>query len=82
MRLRNLEGLLNRVMYLVFTFLCATNQAKTLTFEWAFNFHKNLARKNGIGFNRLDRAKDFFLWRINLKRIKTKFLNLQHKKTT
>ena len=37
-----------------------------LTFDEAFDFHKNLARKNGIGFDKLLRR--------NLKMIKTKLL--------
>ena len=44
-------------MLLVFTFLCATNQAKALTFEGAFDFHRNLAERNKIGFEKLDKAK-------------------------
>ena len=41
----------------MFTFLCATNQANTLTFNGDFDFHKNLARKNGIGLGKLDKVK-------------------------
>ena len=44
-------------MSLVFTFLCATNQAKVLTFEGAFDLHKHLARRNKIRFEKLDKAK-------------------------
>lgn len=58
-------------MSLMFTFLCSTNQEKALTFDGAFDFHKNLARKNEIGFNKLDKAKKKKLLRINSKRIKT-----------
>ena len=43
-RLRALKGLLNYNMSLVFTFLYAINQAKTLTLEGTFDFHKKLAR--------------------------------------
>ena len=41
-----MNGLLNCSMSLVFTFLCATNQARALTFERAFDLHKNLVRRN------------------------------------
>ena len=41
----------------MFTFPCTTNQAKVFTFEGAFNFHKNLARKNKIRFENFDKAK-------------------------
>ena len=41
----------------MFTFPCATNQARALTFEGAFELHKNLARMNKIGFETLDKAK-------------------------
>ena len=41
----------------MFTFPCATNQARALTFEGAFELHKNLARRNKIGFETFDRAK-------------------------
>lgn len=58
-------------MLLMFTFSCSTNQEKALTFDGAFDFHKNLARKNEIGFNKLDKAKKKKLLRINSKRIKT-----------
>ena len=44
-------------MSLVFTFLCATNQARALTFERAFDLHKNLVRRNKMGFEGLDKAK-------------------------
>ena len=44
-------------MSLVFTFLCDTNQAKALTFEGAFDFHRKLAGRNKIGFEKLDKAK-------------------------
>lgn len=58
-------------MLLMFTFSCSTNQEKASTFDGAFDFHKNLARKNEIGFNKLDKAKKKKLLRINSKRIKT-----------
>lgn len=58
-------------MLLMFTFSCSTNQEKALSFDGAFDFHKNLARKNEIGFNKLDKAKKKKLLRINSKRIKT-----------
>ena len=41
----------------MFTFPCATNQARALTFEGAFKLHKNLARRNKIGFETFDKAK-------------------------
>ena len=41
----------------MFTFLCATNQARALTFEGAFDLFKNLAGKNKIGFEQFDKAK-------------------------
>lgn len=44
-------------MTLVFTFLCVTNQAKALTCDEAFDCHNNLARKNGIEFDKSDKAK-------------------------
>ena len=43
-------------MPLVFTILCATNQARALTFEGTFDFHKNLTRRNKTGFEKLDTA--------------------------
>ena len=42
-------------MSVVFTFLCTTNQVKTLIFDKAFEFHKNLAAKSKIGFDKLDK---------------------------
>ena len=42
---------------LVFTFPCTTNQAGALTFEGAFELHKNLARRNKIGFETFNKAK-------------------------
>ena len=44
-------------MSLVFTFLNATNQAKAMTLEGALDFHKNLARWNGIESDKLVKAK-------------------------
>ena len=41
----------------MFTFLCTTNQARALTFEEAFELHKNLAGRNKIGFKIFDKAK-------------------------
>ena len=41
----------------MFTFPCTTNQARALTFEGAFELHKNLARRNKIGFEKFDKAK-------------------------
>ena len=41
----------------MFTFPCATNQARALTFEGAFELHKNLAGRNKIGFETFDKAK-------------------------
>ena len=42
---------------MTFTFLCTTNQAKALTFEWAFDFQTKLVGKNGIGFEKLGKTK-------------------------
>ena len=39
------------------TFPYATNQAKALTFEGAFELHKNLTGRNKIGFETFDKAK-------------------------
>ena len=44
-------------MSFVFTFPCATNQARALTFEGAFELHKNLVGRNKIGFETFDKAK-------------------------
>ena len=41
----------------MFTFPYATNQAKALTFEGAFELHKNLTGRNKIGFETFDKAK-------------------------
>ena len=41
----------------MFTFPCATNQARALTFEGAFELHKNLAGRNKIGFETFDKVK-------------------------
>ena len=41
----------------MFTFRCATNQARALTFEGAFELHKNLVGRNKIGFETFDKAK-------------------------
>ena len=41
----------------MFTFPCATNQARALTFEGAFELHKNLAGRNKIGLETFDKAK-------------------------
>ena len=41
----------------MFTFPCATNQARALTFEGTFELHKNLAGRNNIGFETFDKAK-------------------------
>ena len=41
----------------MFTFLCATNQARALTFEGAFELHKNLVGRNKIGFETFDKGK-------------------------
>ena len=41
----------------MFTFPCATNQARALTFEGAFELHKNSAGRNKIGFETFDKAK-------------------------
>lgn len=55
----------------MFTFLCATSQAKTLTLDETSDFHQNLARGKGIGSNRLDKVKrkDFI---VSLKMIMMK----------
>ena len=79
--LRDLWGLLNCSLSLVFAFSCTTNQAKALTFEGAFDFQTNLAKRNKIGFQELDKAKKKKLFRINLRRIKTKHLNLRQQET-
>ena len=54
---RDLSGLLNCNLSLVFTFTCATNQARALTFEGAFELHKNLVERNKIGFETFDKTK-------------------------
>ena len=41
----------------MFTFPCTTNQARALTFEGAFELHKNLAGRNKIGFETFDKTK-------------------------
>ena len=41
----------------MFTFPCATNQARALTFERTFELHKNLAERNIKGFETFDKAK-------------------------
>ena len=41
----------------MFTFPCATNQARALTFEGTFELHKNLAGRNKIGLETFDKAK-------------------------
>ena len=41
----------------MFTFSFTTNQSRALTFEGAFELHKNLAEKNKIGFETFDNAK-------------------------
>ena len=41
----------------MFTFTCTTNQARALSFEGAFDFHINLARRNKIGFEKFDKDK-------------------------
>ena len=41
----------------MFTFPCATNQARALTFEGTFELHKNLAGRNNKGFETFDKAK-------------------------
>ena len=51
------EDLLNCNLSLVFTFSCTTNQARALTFEGAFELHKNLAGTNKIGFETFNKAK-------------------------
>ena len=65
----------------MFTFLCATNQAKALTFNGAYDFHKILARKNRIGFDKWDKAKKTFFIENIRERIKTKLLNLRQMET-
>ena len=45
--LRALWGLLNCSKSLVFTFLCATSQAKALTLKGTWEFHTNLVGKSG-----------------------------------
>ena len=41
----------------MFTFPCATNQARALTFEGTFELHKNLAGRKIKGFETFDKAK-------------------------
>ena len=41
----------------MFTFPCATNQVRALTFEGVFELHKNLVGRNKIGFEAFDNAK-------------------------
>ena len=41
----------------MFTFPCATNQARAITFEWAFELHKNMAGRKKIGFETFEEAK-------------------------
>ena len=41
----------------MFTFPCATNQAKAVTFEGTFELHKNLAGMNIKGFETFDKAQ-------------------------
>ena len=41
----------------MFTFPCTTNQARALTFEGAFELHKNLAGRNKIGFETFGKTK-------------------------
>ena len=48
-----LKGLLNCSMSLVFTFLCATSQVKTMTLEGTLDFHKKLAGWKGIVFDKM-----------------------------
>lgn len=43
-------------MLLVFTFICATNQAQ-VTLERTLDFNKNLVGWKGIEYNELDKAK-------------------------
>ena len=64
---------------MVFAFLCATNKTNALTFGRTFDFHKNLARRNKEGFDKLDKPRKRILQRMNPKRIKTKFLNLHRR---
>ena len=74
--LRALKGLFNCSMSLVFTFLCATNQAKALTLEGTFVFHKKLAGEKGIESEKLDKAKKKTKL---LKRMEPKLLHLEQK---
>ena len=41
----------------MFTFRCTTNQARALTFEGAFELHKNLVGRNKIGFETFNKVK-------------------------
>ena len=54
---RDLKGLLNCSLSLVFTFPCITNQVRALTFEGTFDLHKNLVGRNKTGFEKFDKAK-------------------------
>lgn len=69
-------------MSLMFTFSCSINQEKALTFDGAFDFHKNLARKNEIGFNKLDKAKKKKIAENKLKEDKDLALDLQQMETS
>ena len=44
-------------MSLVFTFLYATNQAKALTLEGTFDFHKKLAGQKGTELEMMDKVE-------------------------
>ena len=41
----------------MFTFSCATNQVRALTFEGTFELHKNLVGRNNKGFKTFDKVK-------------------------
>ena len=55
---------------------CTTNQVRALTFEGAFELHKNLAERDKIGFETFDKAKKKISLKTSLMMTKTKLLNL------
>ena len=79
---KGFERMINRLNYstsLVFTFLCATNHAKTLTLKGTFDFHKKIAGKKGTEFETLDKTEKMILLRKFLKRMVPKLSHLELK---
>lgn len=68
-------------MTLVFIFLCAINQENAMTLERTLDVHKNLARWKGPDYDKLDKAKNFFLLRVLLKKKVPKLLHLEQIET-